>query len=70
LSHLPALFAFVIFEIGSPGFCLALGSPTYDSWVAGIIVVHHHSQLFFVEMGSRLLFCLGLASNHNLPTTF
>jgi hypothetical protein len=42
-------------------------SPIFASFIATMTGVHHHTQLFIVEMGVSLTFLPGLALNHHPP---
>jgi hypothetical protein len=70
LSTPPALFAFVILEIGSH-FCP--GHPRWQSsWfmlpaVAGMTGAHHYTQPFSFEMRSHELLLPRLTWNHDPP---
>ena len=44
-------------------------SPGSASWVAGITVIHHHAQLFFVFLEETAFHHVGQAVGHNLLTS-
>jgi hypothetical protein len=54
-----ALFALGIFKIGHCILCLGRPGPDppfYTASIAGTTGMHHHTQLFWIEMGSLALF--------------